>query len=341
MMKKNNLDFLVELSDTSRTAHPNEFQHQALDRLKSIIGFDSAVWMEVSREDYLTVHRAMVYEQPESLLDSFLPYKRTGESFPTIFESENRTFIAFNLVSQDTFHRQPAYQEFFQPFGIEDALYSAAGNQNICGVKTLLALFRADPKHHFLESERRMQEAFFPFLMTNWKNNLHSQSPTYPSGGNYMAFCTLQGTILYAEDGFTQQYRYEFGNMPQQLDERILAHSETIKKHGLRNIPYFGDEVCFRTHPIADELICIQTSLRPFRLLSPKQQEVAYLYGVARLSRPQIEQVLGLSASAAKRHLERIRDRIRDRIWESRQEHKETISKGDITQAIESGILDS
>jgi DNA-binding CsgD family transcriptional regulator len=145
------------------------FQDVALDLLKSVIPFDSAVWAVGVHEPY-QLHAIHLHNQDPALVPLY-----DGGLFPQDFvrweavRQPGTTINMADLISREAYVQLPIYDALCRRFGVEQAMATCT-MQPATGLAEYIALWRRAPDKPFSEAERRAKQRLMPHLAAGWRH---------------------------------------------------------------------------------------------------------------------------------------------------------------------------
>lgn len=216
---------VLDLYRGCRELPVNAFQDWAFECVKTVLPFDSALWMTGTldmKSGDAVFHTFHLHKQPPQLLADWAKIEDRAVFSRKVFSSPGTTY---NCVT----HREmgPALAAHSRRYGIEHILATTSIDP-IASLHELISLYRADPERPFDEAERQFQQQLVPHLAETWRVNrmLHLTHPI-PNDAvrSFSAAADGQGILHLVEPGFSRQIREEWPHWrgPSLPDELVAA----------------------------------------------------------------------------------------------------------------------
>lgn len=208
-------DLIVGLYRYGREVPMARFQHWALEHVREVIDFDSALW-RVGGETPLSVDSRFLSGQPPELMKT---YVRDGWHASDFLHAEcaanpGITFGITDVITAERWHDLPMYQQFARRFGIEWALCTHHVEPNL-QLRTVISLWRGDPQRPFSAEDRMRKQLLTPHLVESMRINRfwHLATTPKPSDGALgpaIAVCDGSGRLHDCTGAFSHLLRAEW-----------------------------------------------------------------------------------------------------------------------------------
>lgn len=281
-----------------QTVPAPEFQNWALEQIKTIFPFYSAVWLTgwVRNCEY-AVHTLHYYNQPRRILEDFDrvdPKERhvlNGRAF-------QNPGITFRCVAADEF--SPALLAHCRRFHVEH-LMPTWSVEPISGLGEMISLHRSDAERPFTEDEGRFQQSLVPHLAETWRicrmKKMLSDMP-FPNGSNSGAAAVDVKHVLHLVDpGFIQLMQQEW---PDWRGPHVPAELAASLARGEAH--FVGNTLVIGSLPLNDLTILRVRSKAKVDSLSRREREVAKLFAAGQTNK-EIAKSLLLSPATVRNHL--------------------------------------
>lgn len=297
---------LLDLYRQVQTTRPAEFQEQALDAVREVLAFDSALWgTGVMGPQGATVHSACVYRQPPEMM----------ENWERIKQHDTVSFEAFSRIGQTVnaaLTTDPTWQSRFHPdamahvkrFGMEHVLATIVADP-VLRLFTAISFYRADPAQPFTEAERLFKQYLVPHLAEAWNTNrfnfmhLARNDSTLPDHGR--AICDRKGVLYNASQNFAELMVTEWRDWQgPQLPGVLLATLCDARQR-----KYTGLGIVATIKPLGDMLLLGVRKKSVVDQLSPRELEVARRFGRGMAYR-KIAVELCIAPATVRNHLQAI-----------------------------------
>jgi DNA-binding CsgD family transcriptional regulator len=276
----------------------SEFQHWALEQVKSALHFDSALWLtgSLSINAQAAIHSVHAHDlSPQILADwACVPQSRAVLT-ERVFGSPGTTF---NCVTADEFG--PALLEHSRRYNIEHIL-ATTSIDGISKLHEMISVYRAAPDNPFSEEERQFQQNLIPHLAETWRiNRLHhmnlAQQPSCRTT-SCSAVIDNKGVLHLIDPGFTHLLLGEWPDwqgptLPPEL-VRTAQRDEAI---------FSGNSFITRAHKMGDFLLLRGRKKALLDNLSKREHEVARHYASG-MSHKEIAQHLNIAAGTVRNQL--------------------------------------
>lgn len=272
-------DTIVALYRHSREVPMPKFQSWALERLREVIDFDSAMWRAGGDRPPLA-DSVFLLNQPRSLLDEYGGggwheqdfLRRACAALP------GRTYGYTDLVVMDEFRASELYRRLSKPYGLEWALstHHLAPNS---ALKSVITIWRADRARPFSEEDRARKELLVPHLVESMHANRLWQFTTAMEGGRgvgrtigrTMAVCDVAGWLHDCSRGFFLALRTEWPDwsgpaLPAALVGQLGAGR------------YVGRRIDIDSTPMADQWLLTAHASGAAKQLGRRELQAARLY---------------------------------------------------------------
>ncbi len=206
-------ELIVGLYRFGRSVPMVRFQGWAVERLREVVAFDSALWRTSGDlpDGRDSIH---LYRQPRALIDE---YRRDGWHDQDFLRarcaaSPGAALRITDVVAAEGWQQMPMYQRFARRYGIEWALCTHHV-EPILALRTVISLWRAERARPFSDEERRRLQLLTPHLVESMHLNRtwHFATTARPAAqGLAMAVCGGDGKLHDCSPGFSQLLRAEW-----------------------------------------------------------------------------------------------------------------------------------
>lgn len=299
-------DLLFGLYRQVHTTPPSEFQTQAMDAVRQVLAFDSALWgTGAMSQQGAVVHSVCVYRQPPEMM----------QSWEHIKQHDAVSFEAFNRCGQTVnaaLTTDPEWQARFHPdamahvkrYGMEHVLATFNADP-LLRLFTAVSFYRADPAQAFTEAERLLKQNLVPHLIEVWSLNrfsfLHSARTGSAQHNQARAICDKKGLIYNASPDFAELMRLEWPNWqgPELPGELLGSVSGTKQRQ------FSGHSAVATIKSLSDMLLLSVRRKSAVDQLSRRELEVAQHFAKG-LEFREIADQLNIAPATVRNHLQAI-----------------------------------
>jgi DNA-binding CsgD family transcriptional regulator len=297
---------LLDLYRLGQTTRPAEFQKQALDAVREVLAFDSALWgTGVMGPQGAIVHSACVYRQPPEMM----------ENWERIKQHDTVSFEAFGRIGQTVnaaLTTDPAWQSRFHSdamahvkrFGMEHVLATIMADP-VLGLFAAVSFYRADSAQPFSEAERLFKQNLVPHLAEVWNTNrfnfMHVAHNDSALPDHALAICDRKGVLYNASQNFARLMFIEWRDWqgPQLPGVLLGILNDTRKRR------YTGLAIVATIKPLNDMLLLGLRKKSVVDQLSPRELEVARRFARGMEYR-KIAVELNIAPATVRNHLQAI-----------------------------------
>lgn len=146
------------------------FKEGGLNLVRSVLGFDAAVWGSgvYSTNEMLSV--STVNLPPAVLMAYAATWQAQDFVRSAALATPGRAFRNEDVVPLADYHQTDIYRAFSRPSGIEHAL-GIVHHDPVTDLGEIVFLFRADPASEFTHEERALLEFLSPHLVIAWRQS--------------------------------------------------------------------------------------------------------------------------------------------------------------------------
>lgn len=293
-------DLLLALYRLSQAAPIDAFQDAALELIKPVLPFDSAMWgtatMMATGVDIHTIH---LYRSSPEMLCEYEQHKVHDSSAQTVL-AHPRATAAFHTASgvQDA-----GLRDFLGRYGHEN-IFISASTDPLTQFVHAISLFRADRDAHGQQGECQWLERLRPHLMQalalNRATHLQRWAPAASGLPRGLAIADLRGVVYHADPEFEALLRAEWsawrgGALPSILLSPMLAGAEG----------YVGDTLVVRGQAQHGLLFLRARSRCLADNLSARERAVGLLMAQG-LTHKQVAQRLNRAPATVRNHIQAI-----------------------------------
>ena len=282
-------DLLLDIHAASMSLPSDEFERHTLERVRSVIDFDFAIWGAgdgMNRE----LHSAHVIDQTDKLFNTWEPVKEVDPFANLVIGNTGQTWTTDQVPD---FHHARAYREHW-------GLYRA---------RTMIATMKIDPEtglHVFITLARDLPNTRFSHADVELKNIItqhlflaarHNDQRQLTTCEGPVALLDAKGLVHASTPVFRDLVAQEWGRpaakrLPDAVNERLWCEGE-----------YRSAFLSLSTEPSGSRLL-VRIRYKPPQPLSPREMEIAIAYAHGQ-SYKEVAQDLGLSPTTVRSHLSR------------------------------------
>ena len=299
-------NLLLVLYRQAQSTLPAEFQRRALDAIREVLVFDSALWgTGVMGQQGAIVHSACVYRQPPEMMENWEHIKQhdsvSFEAFGRMGETVNAA-LTTDPAWQSRFH--PDAMAHVQRFGMEHVLSTIIA-EPVLRLFTAVSFYRADPAKPFTEAERQLKQNLMQHLVEGWNTNrfnfMHAARYDNALAEHGRAICDRKGVLYNASENFAGLMSNEWPqwNGPQ-LPDALLATVVGREPHH-----YTGHRIVATIKPLNDMLLLSVRKKSTLDQLSPRELEVARHFGRG-MDYRKIALQLNIAPATVRNHLQAV-----------------------------------
>ncbi len=272
---------------------PVEYKELALQLVKTMLHFDSAVWATGGLLDDMTVaHSMCLHNQPEEMMVNYAKYVNQDQLLQQIICSPGVTYDLYDIIPREQYIESDAYKNHCHVYGIEHAISTAVLNP-ISRVFSFISLYRSDPDHPFSGKDRVVKQNLAAHLVES--NNINSL--IYTRGQvvaaektGFVAQCTKEGNLLFAESGFLDLLQKEWpdwkgSGLPAEIVALLPVEScETYERKYIVIewlVTDFGFNLLLRTRNQLDVLSARERDVAEQLHRGYSYKEIANKYGIS------------------------------------------------------------
>lgn len=281
-----------------------DFREWAFERVRSVLPFDSALWMTgvLHPDGNATFHTRYLYRQPLQLLADWAATQKRDTFTQKVFADSGTTFSC--VTSRDF---RPEMSQHARRYHIEHILATTRIDP-VASLHELISIYRADLNKPFSEEERLFQQALVPHLAETWRLNrmkaLNQASQPLYASISQSAAADDKGVLHLIDPGFTHLLKVEWPAWRgPRLPDELLAQ---IKGKQQR---FTGKTIVVSLSKL-DELLLLRGRKRSrLDTLTQREREVAMQFSNGR-SHKEIAQSLDISPATVRNYLSKIYRRL-------------------------------
>lgn len=283
-----------------------EFQEYALNLVKSLLSFDSAIWgmgcVEGSQHPLINI--LYLHEQSIEINQNLGSISSNSPLLALCIKSPGKTVItemSGNLVNDASLNDS-------EHFGITHIASTIVTNAPI-GIFSFISFLRTDPNYPFSEEERLLKQNVIPHLIEACDRSRIRymgiaalvRTERYIS----LAVSDLKGILCNIEPGFVDLLLIEW---PDWKGPRLPL--EIIKSFGKNHdLKYCGSAIVIQMQFVQGLLFLRARKRTPVDRLSPRESSVAKKFAKG-LTYKQIAKDLGLAPSTVRTHVSATYDKL-------------------------------
>ncbi len=215
--------FILDMYRHIGTIPQDTYKAWALDGLKQVIPFDSALWAEGAEfgttifDAYLhnSVHPASVW------LEDYAQFKEVDPLALAAFENKGITIHDADLMPREAWLSAPQYAPFCHKHQIAYSLCTMDYDPTTTLVE-VISIYRADSECPYTDEEKQRMQFLFPHLLETRRRNLQAGTgPVLPILDD-VAICEANGLLHHAGEQFVATLQKAFPDwhgphLPQEL----------------------------------------------------------------------------------------------------------------------------
>ena len=297
---------LLSLYRLGQSTPPAEFQTRALDQVREVLTFDSAIWVTgVMTQDGGVPHTIHVYHQPPDMMENWERIKHHDvlnfEAFSRLGQTINAA-LSIDPYWQPRVH--PDVTAHIKRYGMEHILATIIAAP-VLRLFTAVSFYRANPEQPFTEAERLFKQNLMLHLAETWNSNrfnfMHSPSKDGTQPGHARAICDKKGVLHNANQNFDDLMLAEWPDWHGPLLPSVLL--DTLSGKGRRQ--YTGHVIVATIKTFNDMLLFCVRRKSTVDQLSPRELEVAKHFGQG-MDHRKIADELHISPVTVRNHLQAI-----------------------------------
>lgn len=300
------LTLLLDLYHGARERPLDEFQDFALELVKPAFEFESARWGNASFDGQSFLPHALhLHNDPEESVVDWGEFIKLDTFATETAANLGRANLA-NFPSRYTGPGTVGIREYAHKYGHENALAIALQTPST-RVLNWIALYRADPDHHFTAREQRFGEALLPHLLQAFGINRSIWLDRMQKGRELrrpsFAIADQRGMLWFAEPDFTRLIGLEFAAWREPALPRVLAGKLNVEGR------FVGDDLVIAATPLGKLLLLKARELSPIDRLTRRERDVAVAFGHGQSAKDVANQ-LCISTATVHHHLRIAYDKL-------------------------------
>lgn len=281
-----------------------DFQDWAFEQVKSVLPFDSALWLTgvLHSDGNATFHTRHLYRQPLQLLFDWAATQKREMFTQEVFATPS---ITCNCVT--SLDMGPEMAQHARRYRIEHILATTQIDP-VASLSELISIYRADLGKPFSEEERLFQQALVPHLAETWRLN-RMLALTYVAQPVCVAISRSaaadgKGVLHLIDSGFTRLLQEEWPDWHgPRLPDELFALIES------RHQRFIGKTIVVGLSEL-DELFLLR-GRKKARLdtLTQREREVAMHFAAGR-NHKEIARNLAIAPATARNHIASIHAKL-------------------------------
>lgn len=294
---------VLNLNQACREQPIHKFQDFAFELIKSVVPFDSALWLTGSFDGAQHfAHSRHFHKQPLQVIQGF---EQNQERRAFAERTISAAGITFNCVTSKYFSAEVA--EHYHRQNIEHMLVTTA-IESVTNLHELISIYRADPNQPFSEKERLFQQNLVPHLAETWRinriNKLYQDNRTLSSPDLYFAEADIRGVFHLIDPGFACLLQDEWPDwcgpwLPIELAAKIESAGNK----------FVGNKIVVQISSLHNQFLLRGRKKSGVDLLSTRENEVAQLFSEGHTSK-EIAALLDLSPATVRNHVSAIYSKL-------------------------------
>jgi DNA-binding CsgD family transcriptional regulator len=301
-------NLLLVIYRLAQTSPPEEFQSRALDAVREVIDFDSAVWgsgVVVPEGPY--AHELYSHRQPPEMLANWDRIKHLDTLNREAFQNLGQTV---NADISDPYWQQHIHPEILAHvtrYGMTHTLATINADMAL-GFFTGISLYRAIPDRPFSKTEAEIKQNLMPHLVEAWNTNRFnfiSRQSNSKQSAVARAIIDKEGILHNATQHFEQRVQSEWPtwNGPllpvEMLDAFFSKRQQQFK----------GKDIVVTLTTINDLFLISIRKTSAVDNLSQREMSVANLFGRG-IDYNGIAEELHISPATVRNHLKSIYSKL-------------------------------
>jgi len=208
---------LFRLYRLAQNSPPKEFQTHALNQVREVLAFDSAIWVTGGMLPEGGIpHTIHLYHQPQEMMENWARIKHHDVLNFEAFSQLGQTINAALAIDPYWLPRvHPEILAHIKRYGMEHILATIIANP-VLQIFTAVSFYRDDPTQPFTEAERLLKQNLMPHLAEVWNNNrfnfLHSTHQDGRQADHARAICDTKGMLHNASYDFEKMMHSEWSD---------------------------------------------------------------------------------------------------------------------------------
>jgi DNA-binding CsgD family transcriptional regulator len=262
--------------------------------------------MVTGSADAVSFNSVHLYEDDPAIINAYAQIAHEDFAALAMIASQGVT-LNLNMSELCTTHGRRGLRDYTHKVRHDNALISCAGSNT--GFFRSVSLYKGDDDNQFSEAERRACEIIFPHLIEAQAVNMALNLPRFDSSATRrwpMAVCDALGHLHYVEKDFlallrAQWSRLDAHRLPAPLVVDLMSRGMSCFK--AENVYVERVAICGSMH-----ILKARERLGP-DALTVRELEVA-THSARGLNYREIAEVLTLSPTTVRNHLQRIHERL-------------------------------
>lgn len=297
---------VLELHTACRERTLRAFQTYALDRLRTLVPFDSALVAVGTVADGIPdAHDAFLYRQTPALMESWETVKHEDT---VSFVSTSNPGRTHTFVAEETYPASSGVLAHCKRFGILQLMTTATINER-AGSFVVLSLYRARATPRYSEDERVLVERIVPHLVASTRHaridELRRATQVSLAYSPAAAIVNRKATVLEAEPRFVDLIASRYPAYRGPALPSALASLAQVSEPTRQVV----DRLVVRADPAADVVLLHARQLLPVDTLTEREREVASSFAMG-LSTKEIADELGIAPNTVRVHVGRVYEKL-------------------------------
>lgn len=302
-------EFLRQLYLDSRELPLEAFKTSTMDKLQSILHFDSALWFTgstVNQHPY--PQNVYLYKQSDEMIINYQNHQTDDPLLQALVREPGISFNMLDVVSYEDWIKTDNYLNHCSKFDIENMI-STLQMESHTSLYHAISFYRNKISVAFEDQDKNLKQLLVPHLVEAMKANLfiHTAQDIDKKNSDLPwvnAICDHLGGIIQADKQFSQLLSQVYSEwqgpiLPFTLEEQNMG--QTISQQGLLlNAQRRGDVIFIRLQG------AIET---PLDKLTPQEVNIAHLLLQGLTNKDMAKQLL-LSPATIKNHLSNISQKL-------------------------------
>jgi DNA-binding CsgD family transcriptional regulator len=265
---------LLDLYQGSRKIDVGRFQHWALEQVKSVLPFDSALWAHgMLNGSEIVIHNAHLYNLPREMFREYGQLRGEDPILLEIYRNKGTT-INLNLAQlrprakPDSHHKRYNINYVLSTMTVDPVTRSLSA----------ISLYRSDTRQPFNELERVLKQNLMPHLVGIFADKKLQQVLHFANNHerlNYVsALADHTGLLQFAEREFVELLRSEWLQWKAlKLPEELVSCANSKSPQ-----PYIGNSIVVKFIPMGSAVGLKARIKESYDSLGRRERQVAELY---------------------------------------------------------------
>lgn len=282
----------------------SDFQIFALERVRELVPFDSAVWLNGVNDTHQLHSSVLINQEPDLIVRYVRDHAQTDLIRGKALAEPGTAFRIEDVIPLEAYWQHPTYLNFWKTVQIEQAMAVAALDP-VSSLYELIVLWRADRARPFSDGMRQLAQDIASHVMAAWRHrqivHLYEQAMAGPNSHQFrlrgQAIVDRSGALFASDTHFNATLQDHFDGwtgsvLPPEVQNMILSDTQKASIGG----------VDFLLTPGAVRSLLAVSVSQNAQLLSEAELRVARLYASGQTN-AQIAGALGVTRSTVRNQI--------------------------------------